>query len=217
MKKFYTLCGLVLSAGLVANAQQSTVKDNTQKHSPYAITTAPGVHGTSATRAVYYSEDFDAGWNGWVADVQQGTVGFELTNVGHANNAGSTFSIPALATSTPTQWVLLDSDSDGTSGSEERATLTSPRIDLSAASGNLKVSFDQFFAEWHPDSILLGWSTDSTTWNETMLMDSVGRDGRPNPENVLVNMELDTKLTLILFGLDLDGTEHGLTDGKSTT
>src|SRR5690606_11610209 len=79
---------------------------------------------------VYFTEDFENGLSGnntgtqsitgsWVTAITSGAnpvVGWELTTVGHANDAGSTFNIPALLSNTGIgaagQWMLLDSDSD---------------------------------------------------------------------------------------------------------
>ena len=202
MKKIYVLLGAVMAGGL-SYAQQISQYEfmTTVKHAPNAITTFDNRDAVSHTqdRASYYSEDFDAMADlstTWIAAVQNGNVGFELTNTGHANDAGSTFIIPPLNSSTPTQWILLDSDSDGQSGVDEDATLTSPTIDLTAngyTSGPLKLEFEQFFAEWENapnyDTLYVGISDDAgATWDEVQISNGVGREGRPNPELVTLNI-----------------------------
>ena len=202
MKKIYVLLGAVMLSGL-SWAQQNYQYEfsATQKHTPGAISTYDNRDAVSHNqdRASYYFEDFDAMSDlntTWIAAVQNGGVGFELTNTGHANDAGSSFFIPALLSSTPTQWILLDSDSDGSSGVDEDATLTSPTIDLTAngyTTGPLKLEFEQFFAEWEQapnyDTLYVGISDDGgATWDEVQISNGVGREGRPNPELVTLNI-----------------------------
>lgn len=203
MKKIYTLVGAALISGLtfaqapyVTQGQQQFVTSH--KHTPNAITFTDmrDANAHYQDRVSFYTENFDAGFNGWVAATQNGPVDFEITNVGHANDAGSTFVIPDLLTSTPTNWVLFDSDSDGSSGQQEDATLTSPVINLvtggAPATGpyQLKVEFEQFYAGWQSDTLFLAVSDDGgATWDEVEIMNnSVGREGRPNPEIVSINV-----------------------------
>src|SRR5687768_14576870 len=203
MKKIYTLVGTVLiSSAAIAQAPyavngQYQFSKNTTKHAPNGITFIDMRDAeANQDRVDFYVEDFDGGFNGWVAAVQNGPVGFEITSTGHANDAGSTFVIPALLTSTPTSWVLLDSDSDGSSGQQEDATLTSPVIDLTTGGltgpgpYQLKVEFEQFYAGWQSDTLFLAVSDDGgANWDEVEIMNnSVGRENRPNPEIVSVNI-----------------------------
>ncbi|OIQ37770.1 MAG: hypothetical protein BM555_00090 [Crocinitomix sp. MedPE-SWsnd] len=204
MKKIYFLLGAMLATGATfaqapyANSQYST--GHAQKHAPNAITfTDMRDVDQTQDRAAYYTEDFDAGFGTWTAAIQNGSVGFEISNVGPANDAGSTFEIPTLLSSTPTNWVLLDSDSDGSSGQNEDATLTSANIDVSSFTTTLplKLEFEQFFAEWEGqggggpefDTLFVGISDDAgATWDEIIVSDGVGRQGRPNPELVSLNI-----------------------------
>ncbi|MEO9533712.1 MAG: T9SS type A sorting domain-containing protein [Crocinitomicaceae bacterium] len=199
MKKIYILLGALVASGAAmaqapyANGQYEF--SSTVKHAPNGITfTDMRDVVQNQDRAVYYTEDFDAGFGTWTAAIQNGGVGFEITNTGHANDAGSSFTIPSLQSTTPTNWVLLDSDSDGTSGSDEDATLTSATIDVSSAGTlPLKLEFEQFFAEWENgsnfDTLFIGISDDAgATWDEVIISDGVGREGRPNPELVSLNI-----------------------------
>ena len=192
MKKIYFTIAIAMSIGI---SQAQIQKDNS-KYAAHGITTVgPNATPSFSTKASYYSENFDSGWGNWVAQTQTGDVEFQLTSTGHLNNAGSTFFVPSLESSTPTQWVVFDSDAYGSSGDFENATLTSGRIDLTAAAGGpLKIAFDQFMAEWTSpidDTCWVGISTDSIAWTEYAINDSVGRDGRPNPETILVNITND--------------------------
>jgi len=156
----------------------------------------------------YYMEDFEMGMTGnntgsepstgmWVSNIINGNVGYEITTVGHANDAGSTFTIPSLFSTSGAgasgQWILLDSDSDGASGIDEDATLTSPEINLSSVTNNsLALEFQQFFAEWtNPvdDTIYVEYSVDNMNWVAfSSISDGVGRDNRPNAEVIRINL-----------------------------
>lgn len=208
MKKAYLVLGSVMAAGMLF-AQAPTVANQysfakTEKYPARGISVVENRIESNQNRAEYYSEDFDAlttlnGSEGWTAVLETGTANFKLTNTGHFNSPGNTFIIPDLASTTPTQWIVIDSDGDGTSYSNpERAALVSPVIDLQAASApaNVKLEFEQFFAEWGgnitdetEDSCFVGVSTDGgATWNEVEINANVGREGRPNPELFQVNI-----------------------------
>lgn len=198
MKKIYFFIGALLSAGAIQaqGPQLRPIYDfhPDVKHAPGGITVKPLRSDlNNQDRAIHYSENFDAGFGIWTAAIQNGGAGFELTNTGHVNSAGNTFIIPDLLTSTPTQWVVLDSDGapGGSYTIPEDATLTSGLIDLSgvvdiSAGDYVAFEFEQFFAEWQPaetsDHLYLGVSTDGSTWTEVEISEGVGREARPNPE-----------------------------------
>lgn len=200
MKKIYSLAGSVLLSGFVfgqAPSQHAIYSfANGEKYTPGAITVIPLRNDlNSQDRTTYYTQNFDAGFGAWGASIQTGTAPFKLTNTGHDNTTGNTFIIPTLMTSTPTQWVVLDSDADGTSYSAAEASkLTSNKIDLSATTGQfVALEFDQFFAEWDintysaagsEDHCYIAVSLDSMTWTEIEINEGVGREARPNPELV---------------------------------
>jgi hypothetical protein len=207
MKKIYTLVSLALLAGTSFGQSINRPYEfkATEKHAPNAITTVDGRNVMNQDRATYYSEDFDAmtildGSQGWTAALQSGNVAFSLTNTGPANTAGSSFVIPALISNSPTQWILLDSDSDGASGADEDATLKSDVIDLTVGgtvtvgpATPLKLEFEQFFAEWESgnnyDTLYIGITDDGgVTWNEVQISNGVGREGRANPEIISLNI-----------------------------
>lgn len=203
MKKIYTLVGCaILSGGLFAQApyQYATYSPGqSDKYAPGAITVIPARTEQNQDRTTYWSENFDSGLNGWVNDIILGPgvfQGFELTNTGHVNSPGNTFVIPDLMTSTPTNWIMVDSDGGNTSYSNaEHAVFVSPQIDLSAASGQyIALTFDQFFAEWDintytnagsEDHCYIAVSTDSTNWTTVEINEGIGRNGRQNPEKIV--------------------------------
>lgn len=142
----------------------------------------------SAPRALdYYNETFDTGLNGWTASAAQGQVVWAWTNTGPGTTT-STYPVPPLNTTTG-GWAMVDDDFLGSSGQATEVTLTSPVIDLSGAPSNLKLEFDQYFQEWQNEHCFVGVSTDGgATWNEMEVNQGVGRDGRPNPEAMDLNI-----------------------------
>jgi len=199
MKKIYFLIGaLVLSGSTMAQISNGVkTYDFVQsgKHIPGAISVKDNRNvNTNQDRTVYFTEDFNGGLNGWVADNQAGPADFGLTTTGHQNTASNSFQIPAL--STTGNWVLFDSDGDGTGyTTPEEATFNSPKIDLTSATGvDVALKFDQFFAEWDvnfsngaesSEHMYIAISTDSSDWsNEIEINEGVGRLARENPEQI---------------------------------
>lgn len=136
----------------------------------------------------YYSEDFDAGLNGWTENTITGQVDWKHTTTGPGITT-STYPVPPLNSSTPAGWMIIDDDFDGVSGMNTEAHLISPVIDLSSAPSDLKLEFEQFFQEWQTDHCYVGISTDGgTSWDEVEINEGVGRDGRPNPELVDIDI-----------------------------
>lgn len=212
MKKIYTSIGAMLLCGAMSaqihntapyKLERSIVDMGNKDHHQIEAIRNNG-NANFQNRATYWSEDFDDAVpngtqgdadfttsNGVWTNTNNGniTVNWDTTSTGHANDAGSTYFIPALATNTSTRWMVLDSDSDGSAGSPEENILTSPVMDLSSAPVNLAVEWQQFFAEWQSDTLYVEVSIDGgTTWNGISVSDGVGRDNRPNPENVRVNI-----------------------------
>lgn len=175
MKNIYS--ALLLIAPLAASAQLREARHQNDRP----------VHG-HAKGISYYSETFDADLNGWSAETTVGVVDWKWTNVGPGPTS-STYPVPPLATSTPSGWAILDDDFDGVGGQSTDASLISPAIDLSAAPANLRVRFEQYFQEFQADATFVGVSVDGgSTWNEVEINAGVGREGRPNPEVIEVNI-----------------------------
>ncbi len=154
-------------------------------------TGSPILHRTNTGApkgGAYYAEDFDSGLGGWTVNTPVGNVDWEHTSTGPGPTT-STYPVPVLNTSTPAGWVIVDDDFQGVAGLSTETWLVSPIIDLSAAPQYLKVEFDQYFQEWQEDHTYVGVSTDGgVTWNEVEINEGVGRDGRPNPELVDVDI-----------------------------
>lgn len=195
MKKIYLVSfGLFLagvSFGQAPFMRNDYQNNPTEKYAPGAISVLDGRRvASSDDRDIFYTETFDDGFAGWTAAIQTGPVGFKLTSTGHENDPANTFQIPVLETSTPTQWVLIDSDGDNSSYAiSEAATFTSPMLDLSDAAGTyVALTFEQFFAEWQPaeteDHCFIAISTDGMEWTEIEINEGVGREARANPEYI---------------------------------
>ncbi len=216
MKKIYTLAGaLMLGSCAMAQTGAPLQPANSSVHAgnkyAHQITVAQGNKVIDTERGTpYISEDFENGFTGnnqgsepstgaWTTVVTPGSnvqVDWEITTTGHANDAGSTFTIPALNSTTGLgvgSWALLDSDSDGSGGASEENFLVSPTYNLGAVTNNaLALEWQQFFAEWtNPvdDTLWLEVTTDGTNWSQMpSIDDGVGRDNRPNPEIVRIDL-----------------------------
>ena len=184
MKGRFTL--LLSLAAFGAHAQRQLpqhVEHRDGYRAPAVLMPVGGERGNA-----FYLETFDTSLNGWTVETTVGAVDWKWTDVGPGPTA-STYPVPVLNTSTPSGWAIVDDDFDGVSGASTNTSLISPVIDLGSAPPNLKVEFDQYFQEFQADFTYVGVSTDGgTTWDEVEINSEVGRDGRPNPELVDVNI-----------------------------
>lgn len=187
MNRIYTTGILVLSTCL-ATAQSAKPLMQMEKHGPRTVHTRPQAPQEARGNS-YYSETFDTDLNGWTIETAVGQVDWKWTDVGPGPTT-SLYPVPALNTSTPSGWAMIDDDYDGVNGQNTNASLISPVIDLSGVGTSfLKVEFDQYFQEFQLDTTFVGVSTDGgATWNEALINELVGRDGRPNPELVDVDI-----------------------------
>lgn len=152
--------------------------------------TMPAANTMPAPRAKnldYYAEDFTSSLNGWTVVNNVGNLDWAWTDVGPGTTT-STYPVPALATNTG-GWAIIDDDFLGQNGVETDTWLVSPVIDLSAAPPFLKLEFEQYFQEFQNDTTFIGVTVNGgQDWNWIALNDDVGRDGRPNPELMDVNI-----------------------------
>lgn len=188
----YASCLLTIAA-ISAQAQQIPAERRMPqpvgKHEGRAIAPEKGEPG-APKGASYYSENFDSGLNGWTVVSTLGTLVWNWTSTGPGPTS-STYPVPPLNTSTPSGWMIIDDDYSGTPGVQAESSIISPVIDLSAAPANLKVEFDQYFQEFSDPDVetWVGVSTNGgATWDEVIINEGVGRDGRPNPELMDVNI-----------------------------
>lgn len=146
-----------------------------------------GERGTPKGSA-FYNENFDNDLNGWTTTSDEGTVIWHWTNTGPGATS-SQYPVPPM--NTTSGWAMFDDDFEGASGVFNESSLVSPPIDLSGAPANLRLSFDQYYQVFDEDlvDVWVGVSTDDgTTWDDILINDGVGRDGRPNPEAIDVNI-----------------------------
>lgn len=188
MRLRYALSLAMLPGVLLAQSDQriELPEHRSGKHQGYPD--ARNTQGSIQRDTDYYFEDFDNGLNGWTITTPVGSVNWELTNVGPGPTS-STYPVPVLNTSTAGGWMMVDDDFYGVPGQSTETWLVSPVIDLSEAPAFLKVEFDQFFQEWQAESCFVGVSTNGgITWSEVEINEGVGRDGRPNPEVVDIDI-----------------------------
>ena len=146
-----------------------------------------GERGTPKGNA-FFTESFDNDLNGWTATSDEGTVVWHWSNTGPGPTS-SQYPVPPL--NTTAGWAIFDDDFEGESGQFNESSLVSPTIDLSSAPVNLRLSFDQYYQVFDEDlvDVWVGVSTDDgATWDDILINDGVGRDGRPNPEAMDVNI-----------------------------
>lgn len=183
-----TLTLLLLAATLHANAQLATPLPAHPVHRDGPRIPAHEAPPGAPKGSAFYTESFDNDLNGWQSITDEGQVDWKWTNTGPGPTT-STYPVPVLNTSTPSGWAIIDDDYDGLGGVATDASLVSPAIDLSTAPPNLKLEFEQYFQEFQQDACYVGVSTDGgSTWDEIEVNAGVGRDGRPNPELVDVNI-----------------------------
>ncbi len=189
MNRHYAILALLLSAPLMAQQVHQPLPIHPEGRHSGNVPAVKQPHGAPKGSS-YYNESFDTSLNGWTVLSGVGNVDWAWTNTGPGTTS-STYPVPVLNTSTPSGWAIFDDDFLGQSGVQAGSSLVSPVIDLSSAPANLKLEFDQFFQEFSDPDVetWVGVSTDGgTTWNETLLNEGVGRDARPNPELMDVNI-----------------------------
>ncbi|MEO8069146.1 MAG: T9SS type A sorting domain-containing protein [Flavobacteriales bacterium] len=187
MKNIHT--SLLLLAAASASAQQvhtAFPEHREAKHSGRVAATSGTVHA-HAKSVDYYTEEFTSSLNGWTVLNTVGDLDWTWTDVGPGPTT-STYPVPPIATTTG-GWALIDDDLLGQSGVETDTWLISPVIDLSLAPQYLKLEFDQYFQEFQTDTTYVGITVDGgLSWNQITINDGVGRDGRPNPELIDLNI-----------------------------
>lgn len=189
MMRRYALAALLAAPALMAQMGRTPLPLHPDdRHAP----TMPGPKqpAGAAKGSTYFTETFDSNLNGWTVETTLGNVDWAWTSTGPGPTS-STYPVPALNTSTPSGWAILDDDFLGSSGVLVESSLISPVIDLSTAPPNLRLDFDQYFQEFGNPGVetYVGVSTNGgATWDEVQINIGVGRDGRPNPELMDVNI-----------------------------
>jgi hypothetical protein len=187
MSKAYPLVALLLTFSAQAQQAPIALPEHPLNKAEAVIPARASGPGTLERGVAFYMETFDSDLNGWTIQTDIGQVDWHWTDTGPGPTT-STYPVPPL--NTEGGWAIIDDDFEGVSGQSSNASLISPVIDLSnVGTPYLKVEFDQYFQEFQLDTTFVGVSTDGgATWEEVLINESVGRDGRPNPELVDVDI-----------------------------
>ena len=187
MKNLYSI--MLLSMATAATAQQARTPFPAHPEGKHSgnVFAAPMPPTTRAKSVDYYTEEFTSSLNGWTVVNDLGNLDWTWTDVGPGTTT-STYPVPPLGTTTG-GWAIIDDDYLGQNGVETDTWLVSPVIDLSLAPTFLKIEFEQYFQEFSADTTYVGITVDGgQSWNQVAINDGVGRDGRPNPELVDLNI-----------------------------
>jgi hypothetical protein len=158
---------------------------NNQTHSPNAAHNNGPANSLNSFTA-FYTEDFGGGIPaGWLTIDSAGNgLNWKYTTTG--SNGGATLS--ATGTSAANGYMIIDSDSAGTSLGGENAELISGAIDCSGRT-TVVLNFNEYLTHYN-DTATVWISTDSTTWTEvhnTSAPLSVF-SSTPNPNNVDIDI-----------------------------
>jgi hypothetical protein len=187
MKNFYSIALALLAMGATAQQQRAGVPAHREDKHGGNVQAQVRTPAGRAKNVDYFLEEFTSSINGWTVQNAVGNLDWTWTDVGPGPTS-STYPVPALATNTG-GWAIIDDDFLGQNGVETDTWLISPVIDLSAAPPFLKLEFEQYFQEFQNDSTYVGITVDGgANWNTVRINDDVGRDGRPNPELIDLNV-----------------------------
>ena len=154
--------------------------------------TAPVAHTGAAPAErsdalTLWTENFESGLNGWTVETPYGDVGWGLTSTG--NTEGFTPG-PLEGTSgyPGGQWVVVDSDADGTAGAPENMHITSPPILGYGALPFMMLRFEQSFRQLNDDQTLVKVSGNGgATWfTYPVNQDVAGKQSTPGGPNAQV-------------------------------
>lgn len=145
-----------------------------------------------------WQEDFENGSNGWTTNIGTGNVEWTLTAVG---NTGG-FSPGPLESTTgfPNgSWMTADSDAQGTAGTAEVTTLTSPAITGLDAYPSLSLEFEQSFRQLNDDETTVEISPDNgMTWTAFPVNLNIG--GNQSTPGAPVSQLISLNITSALNG-----------------
>lgn len=147
----HLLTALILLSGALVSAQATSPgpdraikRPMTNAHMPQEPTTP-----RAATPALW-TEDFEDGLSGWAVNTTAGAVSWQLTSTG--NTGGYTPGPLQSTTGHPGgNWIVADSDLQGTAGISETTTITSPPITGLDTVGFMLLHFEQSFRQLNDD------------------------------------------------------------------
>lgn len=186
---------VLLATPLLLAAQQGNTNtpDRNAKHPFTAQSVLPGWAPPERSDAItLWSESFETGLDGWTVETPYGQVDWELTITG--NTEGYTPG-PLEGTSgyPGGQWIVADSDAEGTAGSPEHTVITSPPILGFGNMHYMMLRFEQSFRQLNNDQTLVKVSGDGgATWttypvNED-LVGNQSTPGAPAAEVITLNI-----------------------------
>lgn len=147
---------IVLLSTLTLHAQQ--VERCDQQKERIIRPPSQAVHSPAPSTRAYdapiWSENFENGLNGWEVDTPQGEVTWQLTSTGNTN--GYTCGPLESTTGYPGgHWISADSDQQGTAGTPESTTITSPPILGQDTLHYALLLFEQSFRQLNDDQTLV--------------------------------------------------------------
>lgn len=144
---------------------QSGADRHLRQGAPTAQSSAKVLH-LRAAGTTLWNEDFESGLNGWTVNTSAGNVDWQLTTTG--NTGGYTPGPLESTTGFPGgQWIVADSDADGSPGTDENTSIMSPAITGFDTVQYMLLSFEQSFRQLNDDETVvevsgnggLNWTT----------------------------------------------------------
>lgn len=120
---------------------------------PTAQSSGKMLHQRAAGTSLW-NEDFENGLNGWTVNTSAGNVNWQLTTTG--NTGGYTPGPLESTTGFPGgNWIVADSDADGSPGVDENTSIMSPPITGFDTVQYMLLSFEQSFRQLNDDETLV--------------------------------------------------------------
>jgi hypothetical protein len=194
MRNTYTI--VLLATPLLLAAQQGEMQAPALYHK-LPLTAGSAHHSSIGTgersdATALWSEDFENGLNGWTVETAHGSVDWALTSTG--NTAGFTPGPLESTTGYPTgQWIVADSDAEGTDGVSENSSITSPAILGLDTVPYMLLQFEQSFRQLNDDQTLVEVSGNGgTDWTAYPVNEDIGGNqstpGTPASQVITINI-----------------------------
>lgn len=132
---------------------QSAADRHLRQGAPTAESSGKALH-LRAAGTTLWNEDFETGLNGWTVNTSAGNVDWQLTTTG--NTGGYTPGPLESTTGFPGgQWIVADSDADGSPGTDENTSIMSPAITGFDTVQYMLLSFEQSFRQLNDDETVV--------------------------------------------------------------
>ena len=193
MRNMHTIMLLAAPLLLAAQKGNTNVPERNAKDPFTAHNVRPGSEPAERSDALtLWTENFESGLNGWTVETPYGDVGWGLTSTG--NTEGFTPG-PLEGTSgyPGGQWIVVDSDADGTAGAPENTRITSPPILGYGAVHFMMLRFEQSFRQLNDDQTLVKVSGNGgTNWTTYPVNQDVAGNqstpGAPTAQVITLNI-----------------------------